>query len=483
MVDNSTGQPEVVNDDLLNHNKTKAPPHNAHPYSHPYYPPAHPNQAPNYANYPPPYPPHNGQYPPQYPQYPGYRPPSYPGAPPPTYNQYPPAAGESNNASVVEPSVVSSLAQETSTPAKALVKGGKVPMAAVAGGAVLMVVLILGIAYFFLKKWWKKRKGGKDGKGGKVDEDAVKMLGQTLKGQAADMEALTANMEQNEKAQAGEEKEKKYLGKLKYTMEYDFQNGILKVGIIEGVELPACDIGGTSDPYVKVYVLPEKKKKFETKVHRKTLNPVFNESFEFKNLPYAEITSKTLVLAVYDFDRFGKHDRIGEIKIPLNQVDLGETIECFKELEDTEAEDQEKLGDICFSLRYVPTAGKLTVTVLEAKNLKKMDVGGLSDPYCKISLMMNGKRLKKKKTSVKKCTLNPYWNESFAFEVPFEQIQKVEVVLTALDWDRVGSPDPIGRVTVGCSATGSELRHWSDMLASPRRPIAQWHALKPVEEN
>lgn len=36
------------------------------------------------------------------------------------------------------------------------------------------------------------------------------------------------------------------------------------------------------------------------------------------------------------------------------------------------------MGDICFSLRYVPTAGKLTVVILEAKNLKKMDVGGLS---------------------------------------------------------------------------------------------------------
>ena len=71
------------------------------------------------------------------------------------------------------------------------------------------------------------------------------------------------------------------------------------------------------------------------------------------------------------------------------------------------------MGDICFSLRYVPTAGKLTVVVLEAKNLKKMDVGGLSgkeriwiiyfniyfvDPYVKIVLMQGGKRLKKKKT-------------------------------------------------------------------------------------
>lgn len=42
------------------------------------------------------------------------------------------------------------------------------------------------------------------------------------------------------------------------------------------------DSGGTSDPYVKVFVLPDKKKKFDTKVHKKTLNPVFNETFSFK---------------------------------------------------------------------------------------------------------------------------------------------------------------------------------------------------------
>jgi len=53
---------------------------------------------------------------------------------------------------------------------------------------------------------------------------------------------------------------------------------------MQAADLAAMDMGGTSDPYVKVYLLPDKKKKFETKVHRKTLNPVFNETMNFKEI-------------------------------------------------------------------------------------------------------------------------------------------------------------------------------------------------------
>lgn len=60
---------------------------------------------------------------------------------------------------------------------------------------------------------------------------------------------------------------------------YPFQ---LIVGILQAQDLAAMDMGGTSDPYVKVYMLPDKKKKFETKVQRKNLCPVFNETFTFK---------------------------------------------------------------------------------------------------------------------------------------------------------------------------------------------------------
>ncbi|XP_061415814.1 synaptotagmin-1-like isoform X1 [Lethenteron reissneri] len=343
--------------------------------------------------------------------------------------------------------------------------------------AVVAGLLILCCCFCICKKCCcKKKKKNKKEKGMK---NAINMKDvKDMDNDKSEEDLETVLTEGDEKE---EEKEEEKLGKLQFSIDYDFQNNQLTVGVIQAAELPALDMGGTSDPYVKLFLMPDKKKKYETKVHRKTLNPVFNESFVFK-VPYSELGGKTLVMAVYDFDRFSKHDIIGEVKVPMNTIDLGHVIEEWRDLVSAEKEEQEKLGDICISLRYVPTAGKLTIVVLEAKNLKKMDVGGLSDPYVKIHLMQNGKRLKKKKTTIKKNTLNPYYNESFSFEVPFEQIQKVQVVVTVLDYDKLGKNEAIGKLFVGCNASGTELRHWSDMLANPRRPIAQWHTLKPEEE-
>ncbi|KFM78196.1 Synaptotagmin 1, partial [Stegodyphus mimosarum] len=351
-------------------------------------------------------------------------------------------------------------------------------------GVIVILVIVCGLLLCIccccFKRWCRRRKkDAKKGLKGAVDLKSVQLLGGSYKEKVQpDMEDLQDNMEVNDGDQDSAKSDLK-LGRLQYKLDYDFNTSNLAVTVIQAEDLPGMDMSGTSDPYVKVYLLPDKKKKYETKVHRKTLNPVFNETFNFK-IPYSETASKTLVFAIFDFDRFSKHDQIGEVKLPLNTLDLAQTIEEWKDLTSVEGEpgQENKLGDICFSLRYVPTAGKLTVVILEAKNLKKMDVGGLSDPYVKIALMMNGKRIKKKKTSIKKCTLNPYYNESFTFEVPFEQIQKVQLVVTVVDYDRIGTSEPIGKVLMGCNATGTELRHWMDMLASPRRPIAQWHSLK-----
>ena len=45
-----------------------------------------------------------------------------------------------------------------------------------------------------------------------------------------------------------------------------------------------------------------------------------------------------------------------------------------------------------------------------------------ADPYVKVSLMQNGRRIRKKKTSIKKYTLNPYYNESLSFDKQVNEV-------------------------------------------------------------
>ena len=62
-----------------------------------------------------------------------------------------------------------------------------------------------------------------------------------------------------------------------------------------------------------------------------------------------------------------------------------------------------------------------------------------TDPYVKIYLLYNDQRIAKKKTHVKKRTLNPVFNESFVFELPHleEGLKNISLEFMLLDWDRV----------------------------------------------
>ncbi|XP_053283763.1 synaptotagmin VIII isoform X1 [Pleuronectes platessa] len=274
---------------------------------------------------------------------------------------------------------------------------------------------------------------------------------------------------------------KKHRGKLLYSLEYKAALSELTVGIKQADSLKAMDVGGSSDPYIKVYICPDKSITCETKVFRNTLNPIFNEQFRFQ-ISKSSLLKSTAVMKVFDFNRFTKHNIIGELRVELCNVDWNHVIEEWQDLDEPAKFEEEELGEICFSLRYVPTAGKLNVVILEAQNLKSMDPGGFSDPYVKVQLALDKRKWKKKKTSVRKKTLNPYYNESFTFDVAFEQIKRVNLVISLWDHDAVSRNDAMGKIFLGCDATGNQLRHWADMLSNPRRPVAQWHSLLSAKQ-
>ncbi|XP_076861215.1 synaptotagmin-10 isoform X2 [Brachyhypopomus gauderio] len=266
-------------------------------------------------------------------------------------------------------------------------------------------------------------------------------------------------------------------GKLSFALSYDYEEQALVVRILKALDLPAKDFTGTSDPYVKIYLLPERKKKFQTRVHRKTLNPTFDEVFRFP-VEYEQLCNRKLHFSVYDFDRFTSHDMIGEVVVDnlFELSDLSREAVVWKDIlvSTTESVD---LGEIMYSLCYLPTAGRMTLTVIKCRNLKAMDITGSSDPYVKVSLICDGRRLKKRKTSTKKSTLNPTYNEAIIFDIPPENVEQVSLSIMVMDYDRVGHNEVIGVCRTGPDAEGLGRDHWNEMLAYPRKPITHWHSL------
>ncbi|XP_053882559.1 synaptotagmin-7 isoform X1 [Malaclemys terrapin pileata] len=267
------------------------------------------------------------------------------------------------------------------------------------------------------------------------------------------------------------------LGRIQFSVGYNFQESTLTVKIMKAQELPAKDFSGTSDPFVKIYLLPDKKNKLETKVKRKNLNPHWNETFLFEGFPYEKVVQRVLYLQVLDYDRFSRNDPIGEVSIPLNKLDLTQMQTFWKELKPC-SDGSGSRGELLLSLCYNPSGNSIVVNIIKARNLKAMDIGGTSDPYVKVWLMYKDKRVEKKKTVVMKRCLNPVFNESFIFDIPTEKLRETTIIITVMDKDRLSRNDVIGKIYLSWKSGPGEVKHWKDMIAHPRQAVAQWHQLK-----
>lgn len=112
------------------------------------------------------------------------------------------------------------------------------------------------------------------------------------------------------------------LGAISLAVDYNFPKKALVVTIVGARGLPAMDEqAGSSDPYVKMTILPEKKHRVKTRVLRKTLDPLFDETFTFYGVAYSSLPELTLHFLVLSFDRFARDDVIGEAVVPLKGVD------------------------------------------------------------------------------------------------------------------------------------------------------------------
>ncbi|CAM9365449.1 unnamed protein product [Chrysoparadoxa australica] len=106
----------------------------------------------------------------------------------------------------------------------------------------------------------------------------------------------------------------------------------------------------------------------------------------------------------------------------------------------------------------------LKVTVIRAENLLAGDVFA-SDPYVFLAVTNSHVR---HRTSIKKATLNPEWNESFEFAV---DTRRAELACELFDYDHLMPDDALGHVNVRLDDPSIPLNCF---VTKSHREVCRW---------
>ena len=104
-----------------------------------------------------------------------------------------------------------------------------------------------------------------------------------------------------------------------------------------------------------------------------------------------------------------------------------------------------------------------------------------TDPYVKVYLVYQQRRVAKWKSSIKRNTLVAVFNEPFHFDLEKRDINHVRLEVVVMDFDRFSRNDYIGTVLLGANVHHDSGRsHWMDVVeTSQQRIVSRWHSIKP----
>ncbi|XP_026704546.1 synaptotagmin-like protein 4 isoform X1 [Athene cunicularia] len=108
------------------------------------------------------------------------------------------------------------------------------------------------------------------------------------------------------------------------------EGGELQVWIKEAKNLTAAKSGGTSDSFVKGYLLPHKNKasKRKTPVVKKTLNPHYNHTFVYNGVNPEDLQHICLELTVWDREPLSSNDFLGGVRLGVgNGMSNGQAVD------------------------------------------------------------------------------------------------------------------------------------------------------------
>ncbi|CAL8267130.1 unnamed protein product [Lota lota] len=95
------------------------------------------------------------------------------------------------------------------------------------------------------------------------------------------------------------------------------KGGMVELLVKEAKNLTAVKSGGTSDPFVKGYLLPDSNKstKHKTAVERRTVNPRWNHTFTYCGLQPGDLENVCLELTVWDKEALASNIFLGGVRL------------------------------------------------------------------------------------------------------------------------------------------------------------------------
>ncbi|XP_035429442.2 regulating synaptic membrane exocytosis protein 2 isoform X3 [Spodoptera frugiperda] len=111
-------------------------------------------------------------------------------------------------------------------------------------------------------------------------------------------------------------------GRIQLKIYFDVSATQLCVTVVSASGLTPRPDGSPRCPYAKLFLLPDKseKSKRRTKTLANTLEPRWNQNFVYCGIRITDIKRRTLEVTVWDLNRYGPNDFLGEVLLDLDNI-------------------------------------------------------------------------------------------------------------------------------------------------------------------
>lgn len=113
-------------------------------------------------------------------------------------------------------------------------------------------------------------------------------------------------------------------GRIQVKLWYEKRSFELIITIINAIDLPPTNNGKCRNPYSKIYLLPDRseKSKRRTKTVQNTNEPNWDQTFMYCPVTPEDFAEWMIEITVWDFDRIGASEFLGEVLIDLTSASL-----------------------------------------------------------------------------------------------------------------------------------------------------------------